>query len=181
MSNAEIIEEHLNGILVIKPRVFKDNRGYFFESWKEQDYKNLGVPLNLIQDNCSYSANNVLRGLHIQKSQGQILWPTYGKVIQVTVDVRPGSPTLGQHVAIELCHTNPKQVYMPPGFAGGFYVMSDFVCMNYKCSEYYKPSHEGGILWSDPDLDIEWPTKSPDMSDRDKNFPLMKDIDLSQF
>jgi dTDP-4-dehydrorhamnose 3,5-epimerase len=120
MSNAEIIESHLNGLLVIKPKVYRDSRGYFYESWRAEDYKKLGIPRDFLQDNCSYSKKNVLRGLHIQKSQAQILWPSYGHVVQVTVDVRPNSPTFGQHAAIELSHDDPKQIYMPPGFAGGF-------------------------------------------------------------
>lgn len=181
MSNVEIIESHLNGLLVIKPKVYRDSRGYFYESWRAEDYKKLGIPHDFLQDNCSYSKKNVLRGLHIQKSQGQILWPSYGHVVQVTVDVRPNSPTFGQHTAIELSHEDPKQIYMPPGFAGGFYVLSDFVCMNYKCSEYYAPSHEGGLLWSDPDLGIAWPTHTPELSERDRGFPRLKDTDFSLF
>lgn len=181
MSTAEVIEERLNGLLVIKPKVYQDERGFFYESFRSHDYRALGIKDDFVQDNCSYSKKNVLRGLHIQRSQGQILWPVYGCVLQVTVDLRPDSQTLGQHFAIELSHNDPTQIYMPSGFAGGFYVLSDFVCMNYKCSQYYSPSHEGGVLWSDPDLNINWPTDTPDMSERDKGFPLMKEIDLGVF
>ncbi len=179
MSTTTVIETPLKGLLIIKPKVFEDTRGYFYESWRLDDYKNLGIKENLIQDNCSLSRKNVLRGLHIQKSQGQILWPSYGHVMQVTLDVREESETYGQHFSIELKHTDPTQVYMPPGFAGGFYVFSDVACMNYKCSQYYSPIDEGGVLWSDPDLRIKWPTDTPDLSERDKKFLPLKDLSSS--
>jgi dTDP-4-dehydrorhamnose 3,5-epimerase len=181
MSQAEIIETPLQGMLVIKPKVFGDARGYFYESWRKQDYKDLGVPVDFLQDNCSYSRKGVLRGLHIQRSQGQILWPSYGHIFQVTVDVRPASKTFGQYYGIELSHEEPTQIYMPPGFAGGFCVLSDVVCMNYKCSQYYSPKDEGGILWSDPDLNILWPIKTPMVSERDRAFPRFQNIDFSKY
>tara|TARA_R110001592_G_scaffold29350_16_gene106719 strand:- start:7947 stop:8492 length:546 start_codon:yes stop_codon:yes gene_type:complete len=179
MSGAIITETPLKGLLIIQPKAFEDSRGYFYESWRSQDYKNLGIEVDFVQDNCSLSRKNVLRGLHIQRSQGQILWPSYGHVMQVTLDVRPESETYGQHFSIELKHTQPTQIYMPPGFAGGFYVFSEVACMNYKCSQYYSPIDEGGVLWSDPDLNIKWPTKTPDLSDRDQTFPQLKNLSSS--
>lgn len=180
MSKVKVIETPLQGLLVIKPKVFSDIRGLFYESWRLQDYKDIGIEEGFLQDNCSFSNKNVLRGLHLQKHQGQILWLTYGHVLQVTVDVRPDSPTYKQHFAIELKHSEPTQIYMPPGFAGGFYVFSDVACMNYKCSQYYNPSNEGGVLWCDPDLGIKWPTDKPDISDRDGAFLQLKYLDITR-
>lgn len=179
MSNVDVIETPLEGLLLLKPRVFSDSRGRFYESWRLQDYKGAGVDADFFQDNCSYSTKHVLRGLHIQRSQAQILWPVYGHVYQVILDVRSGSKTYGHHFGIELNYTDPTQVYMPAGFAGGFCVLSDVVCMNYKCSQYYSPSHEGGVLWSDPDLNIQWPIKNPIVSERDQEHPQLKNLDLS--
>ena len=175
----DIIKTPLDGLLIFKPKVFSDSRGYFYESWRLKDFNELGIEENLVQDNCSFSKKNVLRGLHVQQHQGQVLWPSYGHVLQVTLDVRPQSPTYGQHFSIELKHTDPTQIYMPPGFAGGFYVMSDVVCMNYKCSQYYDPSHEGGVLWSDPDLGIKWPAQAPIVSERDQGFHTLADNNFS--
>lgn len=177
MSNVNVIETPLPGLLLFKPRVFSDSRGYFYESWRMEDYRKLGAHDEFMQDNCSYSAKNVLRGLHIQKSQSQILWPVYGHVYQVLLDVRPESPTFGKHFGIHLKHTEPTQVYMPAGFAGGFCVLSDYACMNYKCSQYYNPKNEGGVLWNDPDLGIQWPVECPVMTDRDKSFPQLKNLE----
>jgi dTDP-4-dehydrorhamnose 3,5-epimerase len=179
--SAEIVKTPLEGLLIIKPKVFGDNRGYFYESWRLQDYKKFGVPVDFLQDNCSYSNKNVLRGFHIQASQGQILWPSHGRIYQVTIDVRPQSKTFGQHFGIELSHESPAQVYMPPGFAGAFCVLSDTVCMNYKCSQYYSPKDEGGIIWNDQDLGIKWPISNPVLSARDGAFPRFRDIDFTKF
>ena len=172
----EVLTTPLHGLLLFKPRVFSDARGYFYESWKLKDYRDLGVQQDLLQDNCSYSKKNVLRGLHIQRSQAQILWVAYGHVRQVLLDVRKDSPTYGQHFAIDLTREDPTQVYMPPGFAGGFCVISDEACMNYKCSQYYSPVDEGGVRWDDPDLGIDWPVTAPIMTERDRNFPCLKDL-----
>ncbi|MBI4031699.1 MAG: dTDP-4-dehydrorhamnose 3,5-epimerase [Proteobacteria bacterium] len=177
----DIQETVLPGLLLIRPGKFGDERGYCYESWRLKDYRDAGMPVDFLQDNCSYSKQDVLRGLHIQKSQGQLLWPSYGHIFQVTVDVRQQSPTFGKCFTIELRHTEPTQIYMPPGFAGGFQVLSEFACMNYKCSQYYSPSEEGGILWSDPDLAIKWPVKTPIISERDQAFPCLKNIKASAF
>lgn len=177
MSNITVVETPLDGLLLFKPRVFGDNRGFFYESWRREDYQAAGVQEEFLQDNSSYSEKGVLRGLHIQRSQSQILWPVYGHVYQVLLDCRRSSKTYGKHFGVHLKHTEPTQVYMPPGFAGGFYVLSDFACMNYKCSQYYSPHNEGGVLWSDPDLAIEWPSHEPIMTPRDQSFPRLRDLD----
>lgn len=172
----EVIKTPLEGLLLLKPKKFGDSRGFFYESWRKQDYIDAGISDEFLQDNCSFSERNVLRGLHIQKSQAQILWPTYGHVYQVLLDVRRESKTYGQHFGIELKHTEPTQVYMPAGFAGGFKVLSDVMCMNYKCTRYYNPKDEGGVLWSDPDISIKWPGAPPILSERDQAFPQLKDL-----
>jgi dTDP-4-dehydrorhamnose 3,5-epimerase len=166
----------LGGLLLFRPKVFSEDRGYFYESWRLKDYEEHGVSQDLIQDNCSYSWKSVLRGLHVQKGQGKMLWVTYGSVFQVTLDMRRDSRTYGQHYAIALNHKEPVQVYTEPGFASGFCVTSEFACLNYKCSHYYTPSEEGGVLWNDPDLKIEWPVSNPKMSLRDAAFPRLKDF-----
>lgn len=171
-----VLTTPLHGLLLFKPKVFTDTRGYFYESWKLKDYRDLGVQQDLLQDNCSYSKKNVLRGLHIQRSQAQVVWAVYGHVRQVLVDVRKDSPTYGQHFSIDLTREDPTQVYMPPGFAGGFCVLSDEACINYKCSQYYSPKDEGGVLWNDPDLGIDWPVTDPLISVRDQAFPRLKDL-----
>lgn len=170
----------IDGVVFIKPDVHKDDRGFFYESWRLRDYKNLGFNIDFVQDNCSYSKKHVLRGLHIQKSQGQILWVSYGHAYQVVLDIRINSKTFGQYISFELKHEDPIQVYMPPGCAGGFCVISDVVCMNYKCSQYYNSADEGGVLWNDPDLGIQWPVKNPIISDRDRGFNRLKDMDLTK-
>lgn len=173
----EVTKTPLEGLLLLKPKVFSDDRGYFYESWRLKDYKDAGIKEDLIQDNCSYSKKNVLRGLHIQKSQGQIMWPTFGHVFYVMLDVRKSSKTYGQHFSIEQRHEDPVQIYMPPGFAGGFCVLSDVACLNYKCTQYYSPKDEGGVIWNDPDLAIKWPIKDPIMTERDRAFPQLKNLD----
>lgn len=173
----EVIKTPLKDLLILKPRAFNDKRGFFYESWRLKDYKDAGIIEDFLQDNCSYSQKNVLRGLHIQRSQAQIMWATYGHVFYVLLDVRIDSKTYGQHFSIELKHDDPSQIYLPPGFAGGFCVLSDVACMNYKCSQYYSPKDEGGVLWNDPELQIKWPIKDPIMSDRDRALPQLKNID----
>jgi dTDP-4-dehydrorhamnose 3,5-epimerase len=172
----EVIKTPLAGLLLFKPKVFTDRRGHFYESWRLRDYQEHGVRDELIQDNCSYSVKNVLRGLHVQKGQGKMMWVTHGTVFQVTLDMRPGSKTYGKHYSLELNHVDPVQVYIEAGFASGFLVKSEFACINYKCSRYYTPSEEGGVLWNDPDLEIPWPVREPVMSERDKGFPRLRDF-----
>lgn len=171
MNIPEIERTPLEGLLLIRPKTFPDQRGRFYESWTLSGYKEAGVDADFIQDDCSFSRKNVLRGLHLQKSQSKMLWVTYGHVFQVSVDLRPDSKTYGQHFSIELTHEDVTQVFLPSGFANGFCVLSDIACMNYKCSQYYAPHDEAGVIWSDKDIDIKWPVTEPIVSEKDQNLP----------
>lgn len=173
-----IIESRLAGVLTIEPRVFEDDRGYFYELYNCQRYKEIGLELNFVQDNRSSSHINVLRGLHFQKNrpQGKLVTVTKGEVFDVAVDLRPTSKTFGQYESIILSEKNKKQFYIPPGFAHGFCVLSAKVDFLYKCTDYYTPGDEGGIIWNDPTLAIEWPIDNPILSAKDSILPEFSDI-----
>ena len=171
----KITETNFDGLLILEPRLFKDDRGGFYEYWKEADYKNAGIKEKFLQDNVSISEKNVLRGLHYQKNQGQLVTMTHGKIFDVAVDIRPKSKTYKKYFSIELSADKPQQLYMPPGFAHGFCVLSDLAIVNYKCTQYYDPKNEGGIIWNDPEIGIEWPLEEVFMSDKDKTFKALID------
>lgn len=154
----EIIKEPLPGLLVIKPDVFKDERGFFLETWQAQRYKKIGIIEEFVQDNWSRSSKGVLRGLHFQKKhpQGKLVSVRRGTILDVALDIREHSKTFGQWHSEILSDENHLQLYIPPGFAHGFSVLSDNADFNYKCTEYYYHNDEGGILWNDPDLMIDW-------------------------
>lgn len=156
-----IESEHLNGIVVLEPEVFEDERGFFMEAFRADQFKELGLPTEFVQDNHSRSAKGVLRGLHFQYEppMGKLMRVTYGSAYLVAVDIRKGSPTLGQWFGIEVSAKNKKQVWAPAGFARGFYTLSDFAELQYKCTGIYNNKGESGILWSDPEIGIEWPEK----------------------
>lgn len=167
----EVIKTKLEGCVVIKPKVFGDERGYFFESYHEKKYMELaGIKERFVQDNRSRSERNVLRGLHFQvnKPQGKLVSVTYGAVFDVAVDLRKRSKTYGQYFSILLSAENKKQLYIPPGFAHGFLVMSDIADFQYKCTEFYDPNDESGLIWNDPEVGIEWPIDNPILSEKDK-------------
>jgi dTDP-4-dehydrorhamnose 3,5-epimerase len=164
------IDTGFDGLLLLEPKTFKDARGFFYESWKNGDYKEAGIEELLLQDNVSISHKNVIRGLHIQKNQGQLVTVISGKIYDVVVDVRPESKTFKQFFSIELDADNPQQLYMQPGFAHGFCVLSDKAIVHYKCTQYYSAQDEGGILWNDPELGINWPGENFIISERDSNF-----------
>lgn len=166
----KIVKTKFKDCLILEPHYFSDARGAFYESWRSEDYKNIGIIESFKQDNISISKKNVLRGLHIQKNQGQLIWVSFGKIFDVGVDMRPESETYKQYFSIELSAESPKQIYMPPGFAHGFCVLSDIAVVNYKCTEYYDTECESGILWSDPSVNIEWPVQLPILSERDQSF-----------
>lgn len=161
----------ISGLLILTPRVFKDDRGQFFESFNKQKFDEAtDGKYQFVQDNESTSKKDVLRGLHFQNpphAQGKLVRVSQGAVIDVAVDIRKSSPTYGQYVAVELTAENGKQFWIPPGFAHGFVALEDDTVFCYKCTDYYAPSSEGCLLWNDKDLNIDWGTNSPLVSDKD--------------
>ena len=173
----EIIKTKLKDCIIIKPQVFCDERGFFLETYQEQRYKEAGIKEKFIQDNRSQSSQNVLRGLHFQKTkpQGKLVTVTLGEVFDVAVDLRPDSRTFGQYEAVILSGENKLQFYIPPGFAHGFCVLSKSADFQYKCTDYYDPSDEGGIRWDDYDIGIKWPISNPLLSNKDANQQLFSE------
>ncbi|NRB37889.1 MAG: dTDP-4-dehydrorhamnose 3,5-epimerase [Pseudomonadales bacterium] len=165
-----IVKTKLPGVVIIEPRVFGDERGFFLESYQKEKYQEAGISLEFVQDNHSRSGRNVLRGLHFQinKPQGKLVRVTAGEVYDVAVDINPESETFGEYVAVVLSGTNHKQFYVPPGYAHGFCVISETADFQYKCTDYYDPSDEGGIIWNDSDINIDWPISEPSLSEKDK-------------
>jgi len=174
----KITKMRIPSIIVFEPDAFGDARGWFLETWSKNRYEQMGIKLPFVQDNVSLSSKDVLRGLHYQfpHSQGKLVSVLLGEVFDVAVDIRTGSPTFGQWVGEILSGSNHKQMYIPPGFAHGFCVMSDTALFSYKCTDYYSKADEGGISFNDPDLKIEWPVDSPVVSQKDSVFPRLKDV-----
>lgn len=167
------IETAIKDVYVIEPRVFKDERGYFFESWKQSDFEQNIGKVNFIQDNESKSSYGVLRGLHYQKgeySQAKLVRVIKGRVLDVAVDLRKSSPTFGKHVAVELSEDNKRQFFIPRRFAHGFLVLSQEAVFTYKVDNVYSPQHEASILFNDPDLGIEWPVAASEILTSDKDL-----------
>ena len=176
----EILKTAIEGIVIIEPRIFRDARGYFFESFSMREFNEKVAPVTFVQDNESYSSYGVIRGLHFQKppyTQAKLVRVIKGAVLDIAVDIRKGSPTYGQHVAVELTAENHRQLFIPHGFAHGFSVLSEEVLFQYKCDNYYAPQSEGGILWNDPCLGIDWriPAEKAILSEKDFKHPLFKD------
>lgn len=171
-----VIQNNFPGLLIIKPTMHRDERGYFYESWHEDRYQKFGIFERFVQDNRSMSKKNVIRGLHyqIQRPQGQLIYLTEGRVFDVAVDLRMNSPTFKQIFTITLDSNVPTQVYMPPGFAHGFCVLTETAAIHYKCTDYYDASDEGGLLWND--LEIPWPNHAPIMSKKDQELPTLNQI-----
>ena len=167
----KIESEHLNGLVVLVPEVFEDERGFFMEVYRADQFKELGLPCDFVQDNHSRSQKGVLRGLHFQwePPMGKLMRVTFGSAFLVAVDIRKGSPTLGQWFGIEVSAQNKKQVWAPAGFARGFYTLSDFTEIQYKCTGIYNNKCESGILWNDPEIGIRWPNNNPSLSQKDQN------------
>jgi dTDP-4-dehydrorhamnose 3,5-epimerase len=175
----EVIKTPIEGLLVIKPDVFEDPRGYFFESYSRQRFHDAGLKMEFVQDNESCSTKNVLRGLHFQNppfAQGKLVRVVSGKVLDVAVDIRKGSPTYGKWHAVELSGTNRLLYWIPAGFAHGFLTLEENTIFQYKCTNVYDKASEGSILWSDPDLNIEWGISNPLVSGKDLGAPLFKDL-----
>jgi dTDP-4-dehydrorhamnose 3,5-epimerase len=167
----------IQGLYEIQPRVFGDSRGYFFESYSLRDYAAAGIALPFVQDNQSRSVKGVLRGLHFQKTrpQGKLVRAVFGEVFDAAVDLRPGSPSFGQWHAVILSGERQNQLYIPPGFAHGFLVLSESAVFSYKCTDFYYPEDEGGIIWNDPAFGIRWPDIGMEymLSDKDKKLPAL--------
>lgn len=174
----KITNTKLPDILIVEPDVYEDERGYFLETWNAKKYSEQGLSQSFVQDNRSRSGSGVLRGLHYQLKhpQGKLVGVTSGKVYDVAVDIRIGSPTVGQWVGVELSDENHKQLYIPPGFAHGFFVMSKSADFVYKCTDFYAPGDEYGIIWNDPDLGIEWPSDKATVSEKDASSPSFKEM-----
>lgn len=186
MGNFNFNTTKLDGVYIIEPKIFGDNRGYFMETHNMKQFSEFGLSMTFVQDNESRSTKGVLRGLHFQKrnSQGKLVRVTRGKVFDVAVDLRIGSRTYGKWEGVILSEENKKLFYIPEGFAHGFLVLSDEAIFNYKCTNFYSPEYEGGIMWNDPAINIEWPMEGIDntfLSEKDKNNPSLKEIDLSQY
>lgn len=178
----KIVSTNIPGVLQIEPKVFGDSRGFFIETYSEKYYKENGILDTFVQDNHSRSGKFVLRGLHYQLNnpQGKLVRVVRGAVFDVALDIRLGSATFGKAAWTILSDENKFQFYIPPGFAHGFCVLSDFVDFEYKCSDYYYPEDEGTILWNDPELKIPWPIENPIISDKDKNAYFLRDIPLEK-
>lgn len=177
----EIIKTDIEGVIIIKPQIFKDSRGYFFESFSQREFNEKVTPIQFVQDNESCSSYGVMRGLHFQKppySQSKLVRCVKGSVLDVAIDIRKGSPTYGKHVAVELSAENHLQFFIPKGFAHGYAVLSKEAIFQYKCDEFYTPQSEGGIQLMDESLGINWPISADDaiLSDKDKKYPKLSEI-----
>ena len=177
-----VIKTNVEGLVIIEPRIFKDSRGYFFESFSQREFDEKVRPIRFVQDNESKSTYGVLRGLHYQAmpyTQSKLVRCVRGRVLDVAVDIRKGSPTFGQHVAVELSEENHREFFIPKGFAHGFAVLSEEAVFQYKCDEFYAPQSEGGIQLLDESLNIDWkiPLDKAIMSDKDRAYPKLSEID----
>ena len=176
----EIEKTPLSGVVIVKNRVFEDERGFFMETYNKQRFENVGLPGTLVQDNHSRSTKGVVRGLHYQfpQWQGKLVRALSGAIFDVAVDIRPDSPTRGQWFGLELSEENRLQLYIPPGFAHGFATLTDVADVSYKCTSLYKHQDDAGIAWNDPDIGVEWPVSDPIVSDKDVNAPKLSDITI---
>lgn len=165
-------------VVLMVPRVFRDARGYFLETWNRSRESAFGVPERFVQDNVSVSAKGVLRGLHYQhpSGQGKLVMVLAGEVFDVAVDIRAGSPTFGRWTGVTLSSADHRQLYIPPGFAHGFVVTSESAIFSYKCTDFYAPQHEGSVAWDDPEIGIEWPVRSPILASKDREAPRLRAI-----
>ena len=184
MGKFKFIETEIRDLYIIEPHVFGDSRGYFMENYNKKDFVEAGLTMEFVQDNESKSTKGVLRGLHFQTkhTQGKLVRVTEGSVFDVAVDLRKGSPTFGKWNGVILTVDNKKQFYIPEGFAHGFLVLSDVAVFNYKCTDYYAPEYDSGVLWNDTDIAVKWPVEGIDeilLSEKDKNQKKLKDLEIS--
>jgi dTDP-4-dehydrorhamnose 3,5-epimerase len=182
MSKFKFIKTSIEGVYIIEPTIFGDERGYFMETYHAGEFKEAGLDFDFVQDNQSKSKKGVLRGLHFQytQPQGKLVRVIKGEVFDVAVDLRKGSPTYGKWEGVTLSEVNKKQFFVPEGFAHGFLVLSDEAEFTYKCTNFYNGDDEGGIIWNDPDIDIDWPLEGIEeisLSDKDKQWKTFKETD----
>lgn len=174
----ELLTTDLNGLLVVKPKVFEDDRGYFFECFRKDAFKKAGLEIDIVQSNISKSDRGVVRGLHFQNppsAQGKLVRVMRGSVLDVAVDIRKESPTFGRHFSIQLSETNKLGLWIPPGFAHGFHTLEDGTLFFYDCTSPYDPLSEGSVLWNDTDINIDWGITNPLLSARDSAAPRLRD------
>jgi dTDP-4-dehydrorhamnose 3,5-epimerase len=174
----KVIKTALPGVVIIEPKVFGDARGFFLETFQVDRYREAGITQPFVQDNHSRSQRGVLRGLHFQKTrpQGKLVRVSRGAVFDVAVDINPASPTCGQFVAVELNDDNHRQMWIPPGYAHGFCVLSDVADFEYMCTDLYFPEDEGGLIWNDPDVGIPWPIEAPRLSEKDMRLQRLSEL-----
>ena len=174
----EIEETNIPDVILLKPEVYRDERGFFLETYREELLKEKNIGVHFVQDNLSKSQKYTVRGLHyqIERQQDKLLMVMQGAILDVAVDLREGSPTFGEHVAMELSADNKHQMFIPKGFAHGFSVLSEDALVYYKCSDYYYPEGERGLLWNDPALDIDWKVADPIISEKDQHQPKLQEI-----
>jgi len=175
----EFIGLEIEGLVLIKPKVFYDNRGFFMETYTKKEFESHGIKIEFVQDNHSWSIKNTLRGLHFQKqphAQAKLIRCISGEIIDVAVDLRKDAKTFGKHVKVNLSAENKNMLYIPEGFAHGFLVLSDYAEIIYKVSKFYNKDADSGIIWNDPDLNIDWAAKSPLLSDKDAKWPRLSEI-----
>ena len=174
----KLIKTAIDEIVIIEPAVFADDRGSFLETYQLNRYKEAGITTDFVQDNLSYSSKGTIRGLHYQlpNSQAKLVQVISGEVYDVAVDIRRGSPTFGQYISTILSEMNKRQLYIPDGFAHGFCVISDTAIFAYKCSNFYSSESEKGLIWSDTEIAIDWPQKNPLLSNKDSQYPCLKDV-----
>ena len=179
----EIVKTHIDGVLLIKPKVWGDQRGFFVETWQKDRYEAAGIKFPFVQDNHSKSSYGILRGLHFQKKrpQGKLVSVSLGSVFDVAVDIRKGAPTFGKWYGVELTQENQWQLWIEPGLAHGFVVTSDVAHFHYKCTEFYCPEDEGAIRWDDPEIAINWPILDPELSKKDREAPSFKEYTSTMF
>lgn len=182
----QVIPTELPGVVILEPRLFRDDRGYFFESYSQREFDEKVAPVRFVQDNESRSTYGVVRGLHFQKpphAQAKLVRVIEGRVLDVAVDIRRGSPTFGRHVAVELTEENHRQFFIPRGFAHGFSVLSEVALFQYKCDNAYAPQSEGALAWNDPDLAIDWriPSDKIILSEKDRHHPRLHGADAWLF
>ena len=178
----DVIKTDIEGVVILEPRLFEDERGYFFEAFSEREFTEKVRECHFVQENEAYSTYGVVRGLHFQRpphAQSKLVRVVKGRVLDVVVDIRKGSPTFGKHIAVELSAENHRQLFIPRGFAHGYSVLSEEALLEYKCDNYYAPASEGAILWNDPALAIDWqiPSESVILSDKDMKNPALSECE----